>query len=855
MRPERLVIPISILLLMLPPTALAQQCEMPNMMILLDRSGSMHWNGCTSNTKWADATGAIDFIVSNYDHALRFGLDMFPSDDGCGVGVVYVDVGINTYSAIMSGLASHPPYGSCIGMTPLAVSLAALNQYRQLKDPDRRNFIMLISDGSDTCAGSPNSDPVQAASDLLAGGVRTFVIGFGSGANPTVLNNVASAGGTGSYYQAGSQSQLQQAMDQIIAEALVEICDDRDNNCNDQVDEDWPAKGDLCTEQVGGCVAMGQLVCNAAGNGLVCNAQVQPSQEVCDGVDNDCDGVIDNGFPDLDGDGWTNCSDCCDSGTEAMQGCTGATRASINPGATERCNGYDDDCDGAIDESDPQLGQQCGSTDEGVCEYGSRLCSGGNLICIGEVAPGDEINCDDLDNDCDGLTDEDEGPEICDDGIDNDCDGLVDGWDDDCGSACVPGQQRPCGNDAGDCIAGIQTCDENGLWGPCEGGYAGSEEVCDGRDNDCDGDVDEDDVCGSGDECEPGEQRECGSDVGECISGVQICSSEGYWIDCAGGRGPVPEWCNALDDDCDGLTDEGDLCDIYEVCLCGDCAAPCSAGECSGNFTCVYDWCVTDPCCGINCPPGEECDDSGRCVDVCETGGIQCPEGQDCRMGICVNADCYTPGNECAEGQRCVEGVCQSDPCFGVDCPDGQYCRAGGCEDLVCAACGAGQVCVEGVCTDSLCADMICAEGQICVDGQCAADPCQGVYCPDGSVCIDGDCSADPCEAVDCPDESHCQDGYCVPDEPAQPDGGVDAGPDGGEDAGADAGADTGADTGADPGADQGGQDAGDAAGDTGDQGGGDGCGCLTGGSTRSQGGWLLLLLVLGLAALRIRSP
>ena len=810
------------------PNTLAQQCEKPNMMILQDRSGSMGSTCDPPNSKWADATSAIDYITSNYGDALRFGLDLFPSNDACGTGLVYVDVGDNTASSIMSNLNAHPPYDDCVGLTPMAVSLAALNRYRQLKDPDRRNFIMLVSDGDDTCAADTSNDPVQAAADLFAGGIRTYVIGFGSGANPTVLTNVAIAGHTGNYFQADNQAELEQAMDQIVNEALVEVCDDRDNDCDQQTDEDWPEKGEVCTAQVGSCMGTGVWICNQAGDGLVCDAHVSTSPEVCDGLDNDCDGETDEDFPDADSDGYTICTDCDDN------------NSAINPGATEVCNLMDDDCDGATDESDPQLGAQCGATDEGTCEYGSLLCVGGTLDCVGEQQAIDEINCDNLDNDCDGLTDEDQGDEICDDGIDNDCDGATDIWDDDCGSGCIPGQQQSCGTDVGDCVAGVETCDAEGQWGPCEGGYAGSEEVCDGRDNDCDGETDEDDVCGGGHDCEPGQTEVCGIDEGACRAGVRTCNTQGYWSECAGAIDPLPEWCDGEDNDCDGLTDEGDLCDGYDVCLCGNCGPRCNAGECpAGNYFCVQGWCVVDSCCGVRCENGQECED-GVCVDRCEVDDIQCPDGKVCRMGMCIEPDCYSPGHECADGTRCIAGQCVADPCFNVECPSDQYCRDGQCVELQCQDCGADELCVDGQCQQTNCTGVSCPTGQECVDGQCAADPCNGVFCSKGEICSDGICQPDPCEIVDCPADSRCKDGYCIPDDNTEADG--SDGLDGSADAGVDAGDDSSTgDAGIDAGVDDKAADSSAPSESTQDTGSG-GCGCETEGSA-SRTGTLLYLL------------
>jgi hypothetical protein len=84
-------------------------------------------------------------------------------------------------------------------------------------------------------------------------------------------------------------------------------------------------------------------------------------------------------------------------------------------------------------------------------------------------------------------------------------------------------------------------------------------EVCNGEDDDCDGEVDEGLVCGV---CTPGEIRSCGSDIGECVSGTETCDQNGFWSGvCADEIVPSTEECDGLDNDCDGQTDEPDAVD------------------------------------------------------------------------------------------------------------------------------------------------------------------------------------------------------------------------------------------------------------------------------------------------------
>ena len=186
------------------------------------------------------------------------------------------------------------------------------------------------------------------------------------------------------------------------------------------------------------------------------------AEEACDGIDNNCQAGPDEGFPDADFDGEKDCVDEDIDGDGALNsGDCQPFNPAVHPEATEVCNGTDDNCNEEVDEGQGTL--HCG---KGVCEHDVPACENGAVQFCNPFEGGGPELCDELDNDCDGETDED----------------------------FVLGD--PCEAGVGECLAtGELVCSEDGTKAVCDAVEGESQpETCDELDNDCDGVVDNDPV-------------------------------------------------------------------------------------------------------------------------------------------------------------------------------------------------------------------------------------------------------------------------------------------------------------------------------------------------------------------------
>jgi len=413
-----------------------------------------------------------------------------------------------------------------------------------------------------------------------------------------------------------------------------EYCDGVDSDCDGTLDEhdavdasSWYADtdgdgfGDPLSPQHA-CTAPSGHVADSSD----CDdgsADIHPgADEYCDGVDTDCDGAADEDealdasdwYADSDGDGYGDAS-TSSSACSVPSGSVGDSTdcddgdTAVNPGATEACNGHDDDCDALVDDDDPGIvGTATWYADRDGDGYGDPLSTAHACTApSGHVA--DDTDCDDTSGAINPAA-----SEIC-NSVDDDCDGLVDGHD----SGVTGGSSwyvDADGDGFGDAASSTSACVQPSGYvagsSDCDDGdanvFPGADEYCNGSDDDCDGSVDEADAVdmplwfidydGDGYGSMALMREQCSQPAGYADN-ADDCDDASASISPS-----ANEYCNSVDDDCDGTTDEPDAVDARAWYQDRD-------GDGYGDAT------VTQPSCsapGGYVSSGTDCDDADTSV-------------------------------------------------------------------------------------------------------------------------------------------------------------------------------------------------------------------------------------------------
>ena len=564
-----------------------------------------------------------------------------------------------------------------------------------------------------------------------------------------------------------------------------EECNGKDDNCNGVVDENpdgckcdkegatSPCYGGPDDTLNQGICTPGIRTCIKREDSLfwgTCQGDITPQVENCDGIDNDCNGKVDDA---------KQCNPCGLPGT--TQSCFTGKLHQRNQGIcrdgfqTCGADGLWSKCEQQVlpEATNTQTGKACDPTQlDGTCE---------------------ESRCDGQDNDCDGTIDETCPYRACNDDADcqlidkskgtftcqlNRCTPTAQG----CSPSCRPDQE--CKDGSCSCKANTTECNStcvdtntnNAHCGKC-GQACGANETCQGGSCACKTGW----VSCNGSCVDPQSNTDhCGKCDNKCTS-TQTCEN-GQCFGCAGGMVVCGGSCVDTKSDNNHCGGCGNTCTGGKTCQSGTCACPQQAGiqECGGvcvNVNNNIQHCMT---CNNACPQGATCNNGAcncsspqtlcgnACVDIqnnvqhCGKCGTTCSTGEACVNGVCKVTVC-PPGRLLCQGV-CIDFLANNQHCGACNkaCPTGQTCKNGTClcapGELFC-----GSQCINPQNNNNHCGGCgtTCSSGKSCQNGLCLCPKGQSVC---GGLCTDLRSNKQHCGVCGnaCPAAQSCQNGACV---------------------------------------------------------------------------------------------
>jgi cysteine-rich repeat protein len=584
------------------------------------------------------------------------------------------------------------------------------------------NWICSSGQQTDTCQiGQPtgNDDNCNGLDDNCNGQIDENYVPDSS----CFLPGACAAGNVASSCDNGVETQCTTGL------PTQETCNNIDDNCDGNIDEGLTQS---TSNQNGLCLGNTET-CNA-GNWIADQSNYAPVSEICDNLDNDCNGQVDEGLTRPTSCGVGACSgnagiETCSAGTWGGDTCDPFAGAAIDDSL---CNGIDDNCNGQMDEDYVSLPTSCGI---GACySTGSTSCIAGSVVdsCTAGTPAADDATCDGVDNDCNGQTDEGYVPIT---------------------SCFLPGVCAA-GNIASTCVAGVETA--------CTTGQpTGSDDNCNGLDENCDGTADDNYVP---------IQTNCG--LGVCAAtGLTSCVSGSVVDSCVAGQ-PTAEICDGLDNDCDGTID--------------DFTQACGSGDCIGIQTCTAGVWGTCSSSGNDCGVCASCDNSGSCA-YDNTQNSDCNQYNLLEIATCTNNPDSNPFTwdyaaafnsecigifTCSQGSQTITSTCDKANCgaeceVNSDCDDDDIhtidtCNLDtcGCQHEYVPYCGDGNIDPEEVCElgDSQSCTIDGYSGTQSCDDQCSGwNSCQtNEYCGDDIVNGNEQCDG----TLWCDSNCQCETGF-----------------------------------------------------------------------------------------------